>query len=132
MIVIASIIIGLILVGVIAYFVMSKRSKIQFFANAGTYGMSKNICEKNGLELCSIKDICPDGPLKNPIMGMSSSDEWIPVKDSEGDYVSVGNYDPKVRLCRTHADSLKQKPSWAYAIGAWGFRRRVACCPIKK
>jgi hypothetical protein len=130
MFIIISIIIAVVLIGVVVYFVMSSsvQKRPQVFPSIGTYAGANAICKSKGLELCSLKDICPDGPLKNPIMGMTNSDEWIPVKDKVNDYVSVGNFNPNVRLCRTHGDALKSLPGWATNPSNFNFRKRVACC----
>jgi hypothetical protein len=93
-----------------------------------TWSQANAMCQTIGKKLCSRVDICPI-ELGLPINGMSSSDDWTPVGDSENAWVSIGNYNPDVRLCRTHEDALGVKPSWGTSTSALAFRQRAYCCP---
>ena len=58
---------------------------------------------------------------------MVNRDTWVPTSESSNTWTSVGNYDPELRLCRTHQDlvlnhrgALEQQTP---------HRSRVFCCP---
>ena len=61
------------------------------FDMAGTdnWQKAKDDCEAEGLQLCSLADICPDGPLSTPFGGVENKDTWVPVIDEVGAHVSV-------------------------------------------
>ncbi len=98
------------------------------FTTDGTlsYNQSVQYCTARGKRLCATSDICSNG---QPVMGMQSQDTWLPTRDEDNNWVSVGNVDPANRLCKSHQASLGVKPSWGTNSTMYGFRTKVTCCP---
>jgi len=87
-------------------------------------------CEstRNHKDVCSQKQICPQGELKTPYGGMASEDRWIPIRDRENDWVSTGNLSPGIRLCMGHIKKFGV-PNWsANNRNDFNFKRGVYCC----
>ena len=47
------------------------------------------------------------GSLSIPIGGQRSTDIWVATSGAYNEWVSVGNFDPGNRMCRTHLGTLK-------------------------
>jgi hypothetical protein len=92
-----------------------------------SWDVANQKCAGMGKALCSRTAICPT-KLKPPFDGMKKGDEWTPVIDSPNSWVSIGDYDPSNRLCRTHQDSLGVKPAWGTTADVYAFRKRIYCC----
>ena len=111
-----------------------------FIEVPNTYGwqQSKGACEADGKQMCTHAQLCPNGwkgkdytsgPMSLPADGVQRPyDRWTPVADEHNTWVSIGNTDPKNRMCGTHVQSQGSKPSWGTAFGGYGFRGEVMCC----
>jgi hypothetical protein len=111
-------------------------SKVQFFdTNQGnlTWPRAGDFCASKNMRLCSSKEYCPNGKLKNPEGGMRKGDRWAPVNDNDGNknnWISIGDYDPSKRLCRTHLDSLGNSPAWGNDPNRfYSYKGMIGCCP---
>jgi hypothetical protein len=97
-----------------------------------SWNNAKKFCENKQMKLCSSKDYCPRGPGKQPVGGMRGSDQWAPVNNNDrniNNWISIGNFDPNNRLCKTHKESLRVNPRWGTTNKSWAFRGIVGCCP---
>ena len=98
-------------------------------ASGGTsWAMASGICQAKGQTLCSRENVCPNGKLQPPVGGMRGSDVWVATSGASNEWTSIGNYDPPNRLCRTHLDSLGNRPGWGTTSGNYNFRQEVICC----
>jgi hypothetical protein len=109
-------------------------NKIKYFniPSRTTWNEANKFCSNQNMKLCSSKNYCPQGPFKNPVGGMRGSDQWAPVNNNDGNtnnWISIGNYDPNKRLCKTHKESLGGNPGWGTGKRSFGFRGIVGCCP---
>jgi hypothetical protein len=109
-------------------------NKIKYFdvPKNTNWDNANKFCSNQNMKLCSSKDYCPQGPLKNPVGGVRNSDQWAPVNNNDGNnnnWISIGNEDPDKRLCKTHLESLNIPPGWGTGNGIFGFRGIVGCCP---
>ena len=107
---------------------------ISEFAISGstTWQQAHDKCDMERMQLCSREKICPDGKLNTPFGGMDGKDTWVPTSEASNTWVSVGNFDPSERLCRTHEDSLGAKPEWGTRNASNPIRSKVFCCPPPK
>ena len=96
--------------------------------STATWLQAQAQCTAAGLQLCSHRDICPNGELNAPFEGIDSKDTWVPTSDSKNTWVSVGNRNILQRLCRTHTKSTGAKPNWSDDDRSLEFRSKVFCC----
>ena len=93
-----------------------------------TWQQAENLCTINGLSLCARNQVCPYGPLAQPIGGMSNKDSWVPTFDSTNSWVSIGAPDWDTNLCSTHEEVTGVKPDWGEYEAAFSSRVEVYCC----
>ena len=108
---------------------LSSSGAISQSASQGTsWAMASDICTSKGQTLCSREEVCPSGKLQPPIGGMRGSDVWVATSGASNEWTSIGNYNPPLRLCRTHLDSLGGRPGWGTTTSSYAFRQEVFCC----
>lgn len=60
----------------------------QYTGKTTTYASSKTHCEEQGLRLCYAREVCIGN---QPTYGIVKGDHWAAVKDSDNEWVEIGD-----------------------------------------
>ena len=95
--------------------------------SAISHQQAREFCTATGMpgRLCRIHEVCPDGPLQQPVGGMRHGDFWVPVDDSDNSWVSIGDYDSGNRMCQDHM-CIWGAPWWDRSTQP--YKGTVFCC----
>jgi hypothetical protein len=89
-----------------------------------TWTAAANYAKSIGARLPT-KDEITDSVEKNGNQPIYHKDIWVPAIDTNGTWVSVGNFDPANRLGKTHNKACGCKPAWSDDATFYDFRTQL-------
>jgi glycoprotein-N-acetylgalactosamine 3-beta-galactosyltransferase len=104
--------------------VITPDEKYQEFTSKG-WCDAHAYCIAQGKQLCSNKDLCPEGIRKPPRHGVQKLDRFTPTRDELNTWLYVGDTFSE-RLCGTHEDCCGAKPGWGM-IDGYPFAAIICC-----